>query len=88
MIMEKFPYQQIPLRCIKTGPSCCGKSVILPNLFSKIFNGIEKINIYSPSLHQNLYQKLINCFSKYIPITIIPNNLNEKGIDLVIDEDS
>ena len=42
--------------------------------------------IYSPSLHQDLYQKLIKCFSNYKPINIIPNILNEEDIDLVIIE--
>ena len=45
-----------------------------------------KIYIYSPSLHQDLYQKLIKCFSKYIRIHIIANILNEEDIDEVIDE--
>ena len=44
------------------------------------------IYIYSRSLHQDLYQKLIKCFSNYIPINIIPNISNEEDIDLVIDE--
>ena len=42
--------------------------------------------IYSPSLQQDFYQKLIRCFNKYIPIHIIPNFLNEEDIDVVIDE--
>ena len=42
--------------------------------------------IYSPSLHQDLYQKLGKCFSNYIPIHIIPNILNEEDIGLVSDE--
>ena len=29
---------------------------------------------------------MIKCFSNYIPIHIIPNNLNEEDIDLVIEE--
>ena len=33
-----------------------------------------------------LYQKLFKCFSNYIPITIIPNSLNEEDIDVVIEE--
>ena len=45
-----------------------------------------KKNIYSPSLHQGLYQKLINKFSDYIPIQIIQNYLNGEDIDIVIDE--
>ena len=42
--------------------------------------------IYSPSLHQDFYQKLIKCFSNYVPIHIIPNILNEEDIDKVIEE--
>ena len=42
--------------------------------------------IYSPSLHKELHQKLIKCFSNYIPINIIPNILNEEYIDLVNSE--
>ena len=45
-----------------------------------------KINIFSPSLHQDLYQKLVKCFSNYIPIHIIPNILTEADIDTVIEE--
>ena len=33
-----------------------------------------------------MYQKLIKCFSNYIPIHIIPNTLNEEDIDIVIEE--
>ena len=40
----------------------------------------------SPSLHQDLYQKLNKCFSNYIPIHIIPNILNEEDIDVVTEE--
>ena len=46
----------------------------------------DKIYIYSPSPHQDLYQKFFKCFSNYIPIHIIPNILNEEDIDMVIDE--
>ena len=42
--------------------------------------------MYSPSLHQDLYQKLINCFSDYIPINMIPTILNEEDVDLVNEE--
>ena len=84
--MEKFLYPTHPVRCIITGPSECGKSVFLTNLILNIINEYDKIYIYSPSLHQYLYQKLIKCFSNYIPIHIIPNILNEEDIDLVIEE--
>ena len=84
--MEKFLYPQHPDRCIITGPSECGKSVFLTNLILNIINEYDKIYIYSPSLHQDLYQKLIKCFTIYIPINIIPNILNETDIDIVIEE--
>ena len=56
--MEKFLYPQHPVRCIITGPSECGKSVFLTNLILYIINEYDKIYIYSPSLHQVLYQKI------------------------------
>ena len=84
--MEKFLYPIHPVRCIKTGPSECGKSVFLTNLILNIINEYDKIYIYSPSLRQDLYQKLIKCFSNYIPIHIIPNFFIENDIDIVIEE--
>ena len=84
--MEKVLYPSHPVRCIITGPSCSGKSYFLTNLILNNINGYDKIYIYSPSLHQNLYQKLSKCFSNYIPIHIIPNILNEEDIDIVIEE--
>ena len=83
--MEKFFYPIHPVRCFITGPSECGKSVFLTNLILKIINEYEKIKFYSPSLHQDLYQKLFKCFHNYIPIHIIPNILNEVDIDIVFD---
>ena len=84
--MDKVLYPNHPVRCIKTGPSECGKRYFLTNLFLNIINEYDKIYIYSPSLHQDLYQKLIKCFSNQIPIHIILNILNEEDIDLVIEE--
>ena len=84
--MEKILYPNHPVRCIITGPSECGTSVFLTNLILNIINEFDKIYIYSPSLHQELYQKLFNCFSNYIPIHIIPNTLNEEDIVIVIKE--
>ena len=71
---EKFLYPNHPVRCIITGPSNVGKSVFLTNLILNIINEYDKIYIYSPSLHQDLYQKLIKCFSNYIPIKITPKH--------------
>ena len=83
-MMEKVLYPSHPVRCIITGPSECGKSVFLRNLILNNINEYDKMYIYSPSLHQNLYQKLIKCLSNYIPIHIIPNILNEEDIDVAL----
>ena len=84
--MDKVLYPQQPVRCIITGPSDCGKSVFLTILFLNIINEYNEIYIYSPNLHQDLYQKLFKCFSNYIPIHIIPNISNEADIDIVSEE--
>ena len=84
--MEKFPYPNHPVRCIITWPSECGKSVFLTSFILNNINEYDKIYIYSPSLHQDIYQKITNCFSNYIPIHIISNILYEEDIDIVIEE--
>ena len=84
--MDRVLYPTHPVRCIITGPSECGKSVLLTNLILNIINEYNRIYIYSPSLHQDLYQKLFKCFSINIPTHIIPNILNEEDIDIVTDE--
>ena len=83
---EKFLYPNYPVRCTITGPSECGKLVVVTILILNIIDEYDKIYICSPSLHQDLYQKLIKCFSNFKPINIIPNILNEQDIDLVIEE--
>ena len=83
--MEKILYPSHPVRCIITGPNNVGKTYFLTNIILNIIKEYDKIYIYSPSLHQDLYQKLIRCFSNYIPIHIIPNIFNETDIDIVID---
>ena len=82
--MDKILYPTHPVRCIITRPSECGKSVFLTNIILNIINEYDKIYIYSPN--QDFYQKLIRCFSNYIPIHIIPNILNEEDIDILINE--
>ena len=84
--MDKILYPNHPIRCIITGPNECGKSIFLTNLILNIINEYDKKYFYSPSLHQDLYQKILKCFSNYIPVHIIPNILNEEDIDIVIDE--
>ena len=51
--MEKYFYPTHPVRCNITGPTECGKSVLLTNLISNIINEYYKIYIYSTSLHQD-----------------------------------
>ena len=86
MTIDNNLYPNHPVRCIITGPSECGKSVFLTKLTLNSINEFNKIYIYSPSLHQDLYQKLINWFCNYIHIHIIPNILNGENIDEVIVE--
>ena len=83
--MEKFLYPNQPVRCIITGPSNVGKSLFLTNLFLNIINEYDKIYNYSPSLHQDLYQKLFKIFN-FLPFHILPNILNDEDIDVVIEE--
>ena len=59
-MIEKRLYPSHPVRCSITGPSECGKSVFLTNLNLNIIIEFDKIYIYSPSLHQDFYQKLVN----------------------------
>ena len=84
--MERILNPNHPVRCIITGPSECGKSVFPTKLILNVINEYDKIYIFSPSLHQDLYQKLIKCFSNCIPIRIITNILNDEDIDIVIEE--
>ena len=84
--MEKNFCPTHPVRCIITGPSESGKSLFLTNLILNILNEYDKINIYSPSLHQDLYQKIFECFSNYIPNIILANILNEEDFDVVFEE--
>ena len=84
--MEKFLYPSYPVRYSITGPSNSGNSVFLTNLVLNIINEFEKIYMFSPTMHQDLYQKLFKCFIKYLPINMIKSILNEEDLDLVIDE--
>ena len=85
-MIEKILYPNHPVKCIITGPSECGESVFLTNLNLIFINEFDKVYIYSPSLHEDLYQKLNTCFSNYIPIHIIPNFLIDEDIDVVIEK--
>ena len=84
--MENIRYPKHPIRCIFTGPSEWGKKVIQTKLVFKFFNDLQKIYIYSPSHHQDKYQKLIKCFCNYIPIQIIQIIFYEEPLVVVISE--
>ena len=86
MTKEKFFYATHPLGGIFTGPSECGESCFQTILVSKIVKECEISYIYSPSLCQNLCQKLNKCFNNYISINVVQNILNEKDKDVVTDE--
>ena len=83
-MMEKTLYPKHPLRCIKTGPSNSGKTVFLTNLILNNTDKYIKINIYSPSLQQDIHQILFRGFFNFIPFHIIPNIVNEEDIGVVV----
>ena len=64
--MNKVLYPIHPPRSFITGPSNSGRTVSLTNLILNIINEFEKIYIFSPSIHQDLYYKVIKCFNNYI----------------------
>ena len=88
--MDKILYPQSPLRAIITGPSNSGKTYFLSNLTLNIIDEFQKIYLYSPCLHQDLYQKLILCFNAFLPLHVIQNILNEnisiENLDSIINE--
>ena len=83
MRMEKILYTNHPLRCNICGPSNVGRSFFLTKLILYINKEYCKIYNYSPSLQQNINQKLNNGFSNYIPFHIIPNILIEEDLEIV-----
>ena len=84
--MEKFIYPKLSVRCIITGPNECGKNYFLTSLNTNNIKEFAETYIFSPSVHQDLYRKLFKSFSIYIPLQIIPSNINEEDIDIVIEE--
>ena len=71
--MKKFLYPEHLVHSIITERSECGKFLFLTNLIINFNIDFEKVYIYPQSLHQGIYQKVIICFSSYIPIYIVPN---------------
>ena len=85
-MMQKFLNPPRPVRRIITGPSNIGEPVFLTKIVLNFTNEHVKKYIYSPSLHQELYQKLNKCFNNYISIHRLPNFLIEEDRDEVISE--
>ena len=65
--MDKKLYPKTPVRVVISGPSGCGKTCLLMKLITEIINDFTEIYIYSPSIHQETYQKLINVSNKKYP---------------------
>ena len=84
--MKNVLYPTHLVCCNITGPSECGKSVFLTNLVLNSSNELDQIYIYSPSLHQDLYQQFFKCFCNNTLVYKIPKVLNEEDIDVVTDE--
>ena len=88
--MDKFLYPPNPHRVIITGPSGSGKTCFLSNLILNISNEFSKLYIYSPSIYQELYQKIIKCLNAFLPLNVVQNILNENisidDLDTVIEE--
>ena len=59
------------------------KSRVSTNLILNVIKGFGKLYIYSTSLHQDFYQKVINCFSIFMSMKIIQDTLNEADLDLI-----
>ena len=88
--MDNFLNPPHPHRVIITGPSGSGKTYFLANVILNISNDFSKLYIYSPSIYQELYQKLIKCLNAFLPLNVIQNILNQNisidDLDAVIEE--
>ena len=71
-------YPKSPVRGVISGQSGCGKTCLLKKLITEIINDFTEIYIYSPSIHQETYQKLIECFEQKIPPISISKILKNK----------
>ena len=65
--------------------------MFLTNSILNIFDDFqENIYLFSPSLHQDLYQKSIKCFNAFLPLNVIQNIINEnisiENLDSIINE--
>ena len=85
--MEKELYPSQPVRVLIVGPSGVGKTHLLKHLLLNINNNFDKIYFYTPSIEQEIYQRLIECFVCCIPINYINSIIDGiTSIDDVIQE--
>ena len=76
--MHRTLYPKSPVRVVISGPSGCGKTCLLIKLITEIIDDYTEIYIYSPSIHQETYTKLIECFEQKIPPISISKILKNK----------
>ena len=76
--MKMKLYPKSPVRVVISGPSGCGKTCLLIKLITEIIDDYTEIYIYSPSIHQETYTKLIECFEQKIPPISISKILKNK----------
>ena len=76
--MDKKLYPKSPIRVVISEASGCGKTCLLTKLITEIINDFTEIYIYSPSIHQETYQKLIDSFEQKIPPNSISKILKNK----------
>ena len=69
--MEQKLYPISPTRAVIAGPSATGKTFFLTKLILKIIIENDEIYIFSPSLHHDTYQNIIECFENHIPLKSI-----------------
>ena len=79
--MRKFFCPSHPVRCITTGAGEITNSCFPTNSILNTIEEYNRIYIYSPSLHQDLQQKLVNCLNDLIPRIIFSRNPTEGNID-------
>ena len=83
--MDKKLYPTHPVRVLVAGPSECGKSCTSKNLILNNIKDFGKIYVYSPSLHEQFYQKLFNCYNNITPIKVFQDTLKEEDLDYLIE---
>ena len=84
--MDKFLYLPHTAKSINTGPSEYGTSCFQTYIVLNIFNDFGEKFSFSPSLQQDFYQNIIKCFDIFSRIKVLCFIVNEKVIDLKIEE--